>query len=108
MPHVKLEIDSIQRPSLEKFKDRATLILKEDDSERYLPIMISSLQADLLTQELCSGLLVELMSAPGLSCRVLMRPLQMLFALRFILAAVRIMPRFFITWKMNRVKKSVR
>jgi bifunctional DNase/RNase len=67
MPHIRLEIDSIRRPQLKLFKDKATLILKEDGSERYLPIVINSLQADILMEELTStSLSTDLKSAPGL------------------------------------------
>jgi bifunctional DNase/RNase len=66
MPHIKVEFDSIRRPQLEKLKGKATLILKEDSPERYLPVAISSEQADILTKELTSDLSVELRSAPSL------------------------------------------
>ncbi|MBN1368558.1 MAG: bifunctional nuclease family protein [Dehalococcoidales bacterium] len=52
MPQNKVKIDSIRRPQQEKYRDKATLILKEIASERYLPIYISLDQADLLTKEL--------------------------------------------------------
>ena len=52
MSNVKVEIDSIRRPQQEIYRDKATFILKEIASERYLPIYISLDQADLLTKEL--------------------------------------------------------
>jgi hypothetical protein len=65
MPHVKVEIDAIRRPELEKLHSQAILILKEKETEHFLPIMFSSAQADILAAEL-QGLPIEQRTAPGL------------------------------------------
>jgi bifunctional DNase/RNase len=65
MPHVKVEIDAIRRPELEKLHNQAILILKEKETEHYLPIWLSSAQADILATEL-QGLPLEQRTAPGL------------------------------------------
>ena len=64
MSYLRVKIDAIRKSQLEKFKDKATLILKEDNSERYLPIVINSEQADILAKEITGNISIELSSAP--------------------------------------------
>ena len=64
MSYLRVKINTIRRSQLEKFKDKATLILKEDNSERYLPIVINSEQADILAKEITGNISIELSSAP--------------------------------------------
>jgi bifunctional DNase/RNase len=64
MPHLKITIDAIRMSELGKLKNQAVLILKEEGEERFLPIWVSSAQADILTKEL-KCLPIEQRAVPG-------------------------------------------